>query len=50
MQQRAEAKSGFNKGITGSLRRRSVQAVWSVFGSGVLLVGCAESVQNTQVV
>ncbi|AHG62624.1 putative transglycosylase [Advenella mimigardefordensis DPN7] len=50
MQQWAQAKSGFNKSITGRLRRRSVQAVWGVFGSGVLLVGCAESVQNTQVV
>src|SRR5690606_1232256 len=49
MQQRAEANGGFNKSVAGSLRRRSVQAIWGVLGSGVLLVGCAESVQNTPV-
>ncbi|MGO3122944.1 MAG: transglycosylase SLT domain-containing protein [Advenella sp.] len=48
MQQRAGAKSRFNKGVAGSLRRRSVQALWGVLGSGVLLAGCAESVQNPQ--
>ena len=48
MQQQARAKSGFNKGVAGRLRRRSMQALWGVLGSGVLLAGCAESVQNTQ--
>ncbi|AFK61270.1 transglycosylase [Advenella kashmirensis WT001] len=48
MQQRAQAKSRFNKGVAGSLRRRSMQVIWGALGSGVLLAGCAESVQHTQ--
>lgn len=48
MQQQMGAKGGFNRGVAGGLRRRSLQTLWGVVGSGLVLAGCAESVQNTQ--
>lgn len=39
---------GISKAVQGRLRRRSLQTLWGVLGSGLLLAGCAESVQNTQ--
>ena len=46
MQQHSQATGAVKRGIPGQLRRRSAQALWGMLGSGVLLAGCAESVQN----